>query len=341
MTALVCLNWIFGGVFLADARLSYAGTGGPGGTVRDICQKLWVPNGWCVLGFAGDLCLGNELAGTMYRELDGKRLTSQNVLTNGDELGDLIVRAVCSHPDTYGDEHAQCVAAGAALLIAHYTISTATSLDGRETERVVRLMTTTINSSGEIQRSGAGAAAIGEGADQIRPRLTGKLVEDIGNAPTPTLQSLFALHATARAVDEYQAKSVGLPFQVAHLSQTQVEVMPYFYWADVESGFGTYVAVRIENGFWIQEHRPSRTVRRMRQPADILNQELDEGKWPIWRAEILDPRRSMNRNSPGVIAKKNPTLVYAPYVPGNVPGDILESWGSEPIDLLTWASKER
>src|SRR5207249_3638158 len=136
---------------------------------------------------------------------------------------------------------------------------------------------------------------------------------------------------------EYKARAAGGPFQVVHLSPKGVLVVPYWYWANVTRRFGTYVAMRIEDGNWLQEHRPSATSIRIKRPFEILNQEIDEGPWDLGKAEMFDPRVTLDNNSVGVIRKPNPTMIYASYDPEKVPADVVASWGPEPPALLTWA----
>jgi hypothetical protein len=338
VTAIVCFNWNHGAVFIADSRLSYPGPSGQIVTVRDVCQKLWVPNGWSVLGFAGDLCLGNALAGAFFTTLKDKKWARNHLLTADDAMRELILSTLATHPDELGDGHAQCLAKPAALLFAYVGLVANNDEHGKFDHYELGTFTVSITSVGDIERSGFGAAVLGEGAEAIKPELTPKRLTDIANARDDGSRSLFALLVTSRLIDKYKAKSAGLPLQIVQLSPKGVEIMPYFYWVDITNRFGTYVAMRIENGDWVQEHRPTKTKRRMKRPFEVLNQEIDEGEWPLDKAEMFDPRETLTNQSPGVIRKQNPHLVYATYKPPNVPQPVIESWGPEPIEMLTWAS---
>jgi hypothetical protein len=130
MTAVVCFNWGMGAVFVADSRLSYDSPSGDIGAVRDVCQKVWVPTGWAALGFAGNLCLGNALAGTFFIALRDKAWTRDNLLTNDDEMRGLALEVVTSHPDRFGDGHVACVEDGAALLFAYVRLVAVNRQDG-------------------------------------------------------------------------------------------------------------------------------------------------------------------------------------------------------------------
>jgi hypothetical protein len=133
--------------------------------------------------------------------------------------------------------------------------------------------------------------------------------------------------------------TVGGLYQVAHVSYRGVELVPHFYWVPVEPGYGTYVAMRIEDGQWLQEHRPTGTNVHVLNPLHI------PWKGPIWLAgnhEMFDPGRSLTRNSPGVIAERRPFhTVTGIYEPGDVHDDIRASWGNEPLAPLTFREPER
>lgn len=95
--------------------------------------------------------------------------------------------------------------------------------------------------------------------------------------------------------------------------------------------------MRIEDGDFIQEHRPSAHSVRIKRPFAILNQEMDEGPWPLGTSEMFDPRRTLYNTSAGVIRASNPNLVYAVYDPNKIPESIVASWGPDPPALVTWA----
>lgn len=337
MTAIVCFNTsLAGAVFLADSRLSYPAPSGQIVSVRDVCQKLFIPNAWSVLGFAGDLCLGNDLAGAFFTELKEAKWTKDHWLGDDAAIKKLVTETIAAHP-SLGSGHSTCDSRPAGILIAYVGLVRFNKEDGSLDHYQLGTMTVAVLSDGTIERQGIGAAVLGEGGQLIQPKLTLELITQIANAASPESQALLALNATRVFVNEVNARSVGEPFQVAHLSAKGVLLVPYFYWANVTNRFGTYVAMRIEDGDWVQDHRPSGRVLRFKRPYQILNQELDEGAWPLGKNEMFDPRRALYNTSPGVIRAPNPNLIYAVYDPNNVPASIMASWGSEPPPLLTWA----
>lgn len=339
MTAIVCFNWAMGAVLLGDSRISYPGPDGNIITVRDVCQKIWVPNGWSALGFAGDVCLGNSLVGAFFLAIRDKHWTRNHLLTDDQAMRELVSATVDAHTHELGGGHSACTTARAALLFAYVALVPVNNADGSLDHYELGVSTVDVSSDGLIHRSGLGAAVIGDGGEMIQPALTLERIASVANAGSPDLQTLHALLTTAHYIDKYSARSVGLPYQSVHIGPKGVTVVPYFYWADVTRRFGTYVAMRIENGDWVQHHRPTKTIVRIRRPFEILNQELDEGPWPLNKAEMFNPRRELTNQSPGVVRKPNPCLVYAPYDPLQVPSAILTSWGGEPLPALTWATR--
>jgi hypothetical protein len=108
------------------------------------------------------------------------------------------------------------------------------------------------------------------------------------------------------------------------------------YWAPVEDGYGTFVAMRIEDGLWVQEHRPTGTIVRVVPPFDI---ELEGSAWE-GANEIFDPRASLDRTSPGVIPQPFVVTQALLYKPGPVPIEVRPSWGDELLAELTWPEAE-
>src|SRR5436190_7758828 len=143
-----------GAVFLTDSRLSYPAPTGQVVTVRDVCQKLWVPNGWSTLGFAGDLCLGNALAGAFFTALKDKPWTRQNLLTDDAAMSELLETTLASHPIELGDEHARCLDQKAGLLFAYLGRIAFNKADGSLDHYELGVMTVILNSDGSIEREG-------------------------------------------------------------------------------------------------------------------------------------------------------------------------------------------
>jgi len=341
VTAIVCFNWNMGAVFLADSRLSYTAPNGNIVTVRDVCQKLFVPNGWCTFGFAGNLCLANAVAAAFATKLNHQKWTRAHLLTNDEAMHDIAISSIATHPDDFGEGHVKCLEEGAALLFAYTSLVAHNRADGTFDHHELGIFTTSVNSAGAIGRfkSGLGAAVLGDGAEAIQHALTLDVMAQVANGGTAELSTFFALLVATKLVNEYKTKTVGLPFQAVYMTPQGVEVMPYFYWVDITNRFGTYVALRIENGDWVQEHRPTKVKRRIKRPFEILNQELDEGAWPWTKSEMFDPRMSLTSSAPGVIRKSQLHPVYVRYEPKmELPKEILASWGQAPIEMLSWST---
>jgi hypothetical protein len=111
-------------------------------------------------------------------------------------------------------------------------------------------------------------------------------------------------------------------------------VIPHFQFIPLaERGWGTYVAMRMEDGMWLQEHRPTGTIVRVEAPFDI------QLRGPRWRVtQMFDPQSTMNSQSPGAIRPSTElVLEFCPYGLEPVYEDVRRSWGDEPLAPLTWA----
>jgi hypothetical protein len=119
---------------------------------------------------------------------------------------------------------------------------------------------------------------------------------------------------------------------VAHLFHGGVQTVPYWYWADVEPGYGTYVAMRVENGAWVQDHRPSGTTISVASPFDfnVAGPVITPGQH-----EVFEPSQFLTRASNGVLPTPPLVLAYAEYVPDHVDKQIRASWGPDPVPPLT------
>jgi hypothetical protein len=128
--------------------------------------------------------------------------------------------------------------------------------------------------------------------------------------------------------------TVGGAYQLLHLSIEGAKVVPHFYWVDVEPDYGTYVAMRNEGGYWIQEHRPTSAMVKIQSPFAI-----ELGGPTIQHNLMFDPAKALMHESPGVIRKEAPrNVVAAIYKPSDVPAAIRRSWGDAPLAPLTFRS---
>ena len=130
MTVVVCFNFgITGAVMVADSRLSYRGPSGQIHTVRDVCQKIFPPTNWSLMGIAGNLCLGNALGEAVFNRLKATSWAEDLWLDHDDDVSALLHAVRRSHAD-FGPGHQGCVEEGAAILITWIGLINFNKADG-------------------------------------------------------------------------------------------------------------------------------------------------------------------------------------------------------------------
>jgi hypothetical protein len=134
-------------------------------------------------------------------------------------------------------------------------------------------------------------------------------------------------------LNEAGVTDVGGLYQLASISPFGVQPAPHFYWAPVQPGYGTYVAMRLEYGEWVQEHRPTGTKVKVLSPFDI---QLRHPDWMKARSKMFDPARDLQIDSPGVVPDRQDRMVYGAYTPEDIPDQVRESWGDLPVAPLTY-----
>lgn len=329
MTVVVCFNvGLTGAVMVADSRLSY-----PGGRVRDVCQKIFPPTDWSLLGFAGDLCLGNDLARSFFERLKVTDWAPSTWLDDDEEVRAFVTSVVKQHTKA-APGHEGCVTAGAGLILAWVSRIAFNRADGTLERYEPGTLAMAVASDGSIERQSMKPLVIGTGGI-IKPKLTMERALSVANAPDDTQQMLAALNWTKLLIDDEKLTSVGGLFQVAHLGRAGGnKLLAYFYWADVTRRFGTYVAMRIKDGRWFQEHRPSGKSVVVRRPEEILE---EDGAWSVGKNEMFEPRSFLTNTSKGVERAASPfQLLYTTYDPASVPDPVLKNWGPEPLEPQTF-----
>jgi hypothetical protein len=332
---------------LADCRLSSVDAYGnpieyqPGAILaRDVCQKLFVADGRAVIGFAGDLCLARDLIRGVLNRIRNDSGGAAGWLRSDDAIRAFLRDGVNLHVQGR-PTHARCRHARVDLLIAW--IDHEQSMFGRprgEEEEFYPWMGTIsieLPTLG-IRRRPMGVQVIGSG-EVIRDALMNGPWIDIswfnrGEDEGPIGRALYAASETTRLLRQVDAATVGGLFQVAVLSPRGARLIPHFQFIPMhEPGWGTYVAMRIEGGMWLQEHRPTGTIIRVEAPFDI------QLRGPRWQApQLFDSRADMTIQSPGAIQPSTSwVLEFCPYDPDSVYDDIRRSWGDAPLTPLSWA----
>jgi len=344
MTIVVNINTLSEMLLLADTRLS--GTGSTGQIVvrQDVCQKLFAPNQWCLVGFAGQLCMARHLLRGLLARLRATSIESPDWLRDDNEVLKFLRRGVQVHGKMRigpGTDHRQCQRAAVEILIAWVDHGrdflgyprSPLDLASRPRMETIVLRTPTM----EIQRRAVGVEVIGSGST-ITPAMREEAFMTIAwhaiNMPLGEVHRAFLTAVVTRdLLQEAANPTVGEAYQLAYLNHMGVHLVPYFYWAPVSEGVGTYLAMRIEKGEWVQEHRPSGNKVRIMSPFEFQLQHPD---WTRKRSKVLDPKRLLTLNSPGVIPDHNGRLTYHLYDPDNVHEEVILSWGAEPLAPITW-----
>jgi hypothetical protein len=145
---------------------------------------------------------------------------------------------------------------------------------------------------------------------------------------------MYAAGEVAKYLRRTSEQTVGGLFQIAVLSSAGAKIVPHFQLVPLrEPWTGTYVAMRMRGGMWLQEHRPTGTIVKVLAPYDI------HLRGPLWQhPQLFDPASALTVDSPGVV-RFEPGLVmdFCEYDPDEVPLDIRRAWGDEPLEPLSWA----
>lgn len=348
MTLVLALNsWVEISV-IADCRLTTGPLGAPRAISHDICQKLAIINDWCILGFAGDLCLGRFVLNTFGNRIAATGSDDPEWLRDEAELRRFLASAVGAHGTIrQSRHHRECCEKRVELLIAwvdHWRTLQGEPREPNDPEApppLSRMLT--LSSPGEaVRRGGPKIAAIGNGAAIVNEMIDEAYMDiawfaRLEDPQYGWMHRAFMTMTVARdIVSEQGISGVGGLFQVASLAPSYVSIIPYFILMEVEPGYGTYVAMRMENGRWIQEHRPTGTIVPVYSPFEVQH-----GHPSMRRSRFFDPRRTLTRNSPGVVPFQQDQLSFTPYLEECFPLAVQESWGDEPLVPLTIAGEIR
>lgn len=348
MTAVIAFNTGSDIVLLADCRIS-AEQKGRVIVKHDVCQKLIPVDRTCMVGWAGDLCLARHLLRAFVNRIRDTAASDRAWLRNDDEVLSYLSRSVQSHESVrIGGNHRYCKKRPAELLIAWIDPTRSPDPDpfdlGRP-QNFPRLEVVSVRSPRmEIRRGTKGLHIIGTG-NAIDPRLADEAFEkvsSIGRCDPADLvpRALFAALTCRYMLYKLADETIGGLLQLGSLSPWRTRIIPYFAWEPVAPGYGTYVAMRVERGEWVQEHRPSNTKLPVISPFQYQLQHPDV---KTRKSKVFAPERSLSINSPGVIRAGSLQLELSVYDPDNVPAQIQESWGTTPLAPLTWedAAKPR
>jgi hypothetical protein len=324
---------------LADCRLTYRSNSGA--VYRDGCQKMVVANAWSVVAFAGDLCLGRHLLNGVVSRLRETPFDDARWLADDSELLRFVEAGMTNHL-LLGPEHIDCRRYSAALMIVWMDHSTRVSPDGANMFPPVSQIVVVGTPELSCRRKHRGLDVIGSGSIVAQPmqKEAFDMLVDFGRyhgdpETSPAHRALLATQVVRDLLhDAGGDPGVGGLYQVVTLDSHSVTSVPYFYLADVEPGFRTYVAMRPIGGEFVQEHRPTGTQVAIASPF-ALNPFAEFGTH-----EMFEPATALTRLSRGVVPAQSGEVVFSLYDPDNVPDSIRASWGSDPLEPATWSPIE-
>lgn len=324
------------GFIVADCQVT-----GPNGKRRDYCQKVIVANAWSVVGIAGDLCLARHLVGGIVNRLRETDFDQQGWLREDREIARFVFEGILDHDNQHPD-HVGCTDRGAELLVLwsdykNWSDTTGWAGPPIPNPRVAAIRV--FDGQVQIERVGRGVGVIGRNRAFQRELNDENFDRGVTHfnrfGSDPDVQDAHrALVASTvirkRLIENNRMRGVGGLFQIATMSANGIQTVPYFQLVDVVPGYRTYVAIRIEDGFWVQEHRPTRRKVRVVSPFEI------DPFGPIRTESLFDPTDWLTPESPGVIPAQEWETVFSLYNPPAVPPAIVPSWGDAPLAPLTY-----
>ena len=343
MTVVVASSSLLDGFVVADCQVTYTLPNG-GSLRRDVCQKLFMTDYGTVVGIAGTICLARFLAAGLIEELNARPDDRQQWLNDSDAVMRFLLSGIAEHLRRHPD-HAACRERATELLIA-WMDDTRQRPDGSWIDGVpvpiLHMMKLWWHRARLWwKRKQRGTIVLGRN-DRFAQELHDAAYEDLvthfgrfSDTDPDIIDAQRALLATTeirkRLIQTNRTNGVGGLYQVMTMGPRGAQTVPYFYLDDVEPGYRTYVAMRIDSGEWIQEHRPTNTIMRLKTPWDI---DLTQ---PPRREIRFDSSVRLDRNSPGVIPARQIETVFSLYNPPNVPEAVRPSWGDAPLAGLTYA----
>jgi hypothetical protein len=341
VTVVVGVATYVDGFVVADCQLTFLD-----GRRRDYCQKLIVANDWSVVGIAGDICLARHLADGVVRRLRETDIEYQDWLRDDRAMARFLRDGIDVHGQTSA-RHERCVSGRAEFLIMWRDYERWSPVDGwRPGPPSIpdpRIIAVRINNRrGNIERIRRGVGVIGRDRAFQREVNTEHFDELVsffgrGSGDHNIRDAQRALIATTmirkRLIETNRTYGVGGLYQVATVSPNSVQTVPYFQLMDVAPGYRTYVAMRIENGEWVQEHRPTGRIVRVVSPWTI--DAFGAGRID----SIFDPSEWLTPESPGVIPAQEWDTEFSLYNPPNVPDAVRPSWSDAPLPPLSYGPK--
>ncbi len=314
---------------LADSRISWSDHAGNVLNARDVAQKLLCPNGWSLIAWAGNLCLARDVLRTLFKKVKETDPFYPDWLRDNNAIRDFLKQAIGLHGKRRA-RHKKCERETIQFMIAW--IDYGINPFSRPMEVI------TITSPGlKISRTTFGIDVIGSGniiLDSMRYQSFMEVASSFLDEPNGPIKRTFVCAGeVAKYLRQVRVNSVGGLFQIAVLSTEGSRLVDHFQLVPVIDRFGTYVAMRTRSGMWLQEHRPTGSVVKIQAPFDIELQGPTSGQ-----SKVFNPRTMLARDSPGVFEiPVGPVMEFCHYDPDDVPQPVRESWGTEPLERLSYS----
>lgn len=220
MTIIVGVNTLSETLLLAHTRLSAPDLHGRIAVRQDVCQKLFAPNGWCIVGFAGQLCMARHLLRGFLGRLRSTPMESPDWLRDDDEVLGFLKRGVKNHGTMRtgkGNDHRLCRRSTVELLVAwidHGRDFVGQPRSPLDTSKPPWMETMTLRSPMlEIHRQPVGVQVIGSGSTittSMRKEAFMKIAGHAKDIPLGEMhRAFFTAIVTRDLLDEAADPTVG------------------------------------------------------------------------------------------------------------------------------------
>lgn len=345
MTIVVASSSLLDGFVVADCQVTFSLP--TGGVLRRVfCQKIFMTDYGTVVGIAGSICLARFLTAGLIEELNARPDNRGHWLKDNDAVLRFVLDGIREHLHRHPD-HEPCRTQDTSLLIA-WMDYTRQMPDGSWVDGFPVMQMTVLRWHRErlwIKRNQRGTVVIGRDdsfVNELHDEPYEELVTHFGRFSEMDKDIVDAQRALLgteeirkRLIQTNRTKGIGGLYQVMTMGPRGAQTVPYFYLDKVGTGFQTYVAMRIDKGEWVQEHRPTNTVMRVKLPWDI-----DLTQKPS-REIRFDSSVRLDQDSPGVFPAQQIETVFSLYNPPEVPEAVRPSWGDAPLAPLTYSGPYR
>lgn len=299
MTILAAFDYTFFGILLADSRLS----GFRGNRLvnrRDICQKILPLGPYGLMAWSGSVEVGRAV---MVAILERTRGDGPWWLYDAHETEKTLMQGYEPPPVTLPGPEVS--------LIIQLMNPSRRAFENESWPRVDSIVVDVRPFSHEVVAHGEQLRGSGS---VILPQLQhDDMFLNIGvfGSATPDFETavigkcFLAFTMTELLIQQHREETVGGLYQVGYLLPDRARVLSYERWLPLNATdtHGTFVQLAMEDGVWLQQHRPTGLKRRLLSPLSYLVEEpLDE--------DILFDASQFQVDTPGVTSTPMAVLYY-------------------------------